>query len=287
MRSPGAVRTVITGVGWAVAGPDFDPATALTARGMRHKDRASRFALRAAQRALEDAGLLGAPELEDAAVLHSSNFGNLEAVCDFATTVATSNSSEISPLRVPHLSSGVTAAWVAIEHGIRGPNLTLCNGASSGLDAVAWARTLIAADRATLALVIGAEPDTPPVARLHRESAGERWVDGAVCLVIEPAQHAESRGARIRAEIAGYGKGDDERSAVQAAGAAAVRRRVGNEPTARFGRCSGALGVMQCAIAVEQLEDEPVLAVAGAGTGEGDETSVAALVLKLPERRTT
>jgi 3-oxoacyl-[acyl-carrier-protein] synthase II len=284
---PGAARTAVTGVGWAVAGPGFDPATALAGRGMRHKDRASRFALRAARRALEDARLLGAPELEDAAVVVSSNFGNLDAVCDFVTTIAAGSSSDISPMRVPHLSSGVTAATVALEHGIRGPNLTLCNGASSGLDAVAWARTMITAGRATLALVIGAEPDTPPVARLHSETAGERWVDGAVCLVIEPAQHAVSRGARIRAEIAGYGKGDDERSAVRRAGAAAIRRRLGNEPTARFGRCSGALGVVQCAIAVEQLDDGPVLAVAGAGTGEGDETSVSALVLELPERTTT
>lgn len=286
MRIPDAAPTAITGVGWAVAGPGFDPATELTVRGMRHKDRASRFALRAAQRALEDAGLLGAAELQDAAVVLSSNFGNLEAVCDFVTTIATSNSSDVSPMRVPHLSSGVSAAWVAVEYGIRGPNLTLCNGAASGLDAVAWARTLIVAGRATLALVIGAEPDTPPVERLHKETAGERWVDGAVCLVIEPTPHAVSRGARIRAEIGGYGKGDDERSAVQAAGAAAIRRRLGDGPTARFGRCSGALGVVQCALAVEQLDDEPVLAVAGAGTGECDETSVSALVLKLPERRT-
>lgn len=287
MSIPGAVRTAITGVGWAVAGPDFDPATALAGRGMRHKDRASRFALRAAQRALQDAGLLGAPELDGAAVVLSSNFGNLETVCDFMTTIATSSSSDLRPMRVPHLGSQMAAAFVALEHGMRGPNLTLCNGASSGLDAVAWARNLIAAGRATAALAIGVEPDTPPVARLHQQSAGASWIDGAVCLVIEPTQLAESRGARIRAEIAGYGKGDDERSAVQAAGAAAIARRLDNEPTARFGRCSGALGVAQCAMAVEQLGDEAVLAVAGAGTGESDGTSVSALVLTPPGRRAT
>ena len=286
MRVPGAVRTAITGVGWAVAGPDFDPATALAGRGMRHKDRASRFALRAAQRALGDAGLLGAPELGGAAVVLSSNFGNLETVCDFVTTIATSGSSDVSPMGVPHLSSHVTAAWVAQDHGIRGPNLTLCNGASGGLDAVAWARNLIAAGRATAALAIGVEPDAPPVARLHKETDGARWIDGAVCLVIEPTQHAVGRGARIRAEIAGYGKGDDEWSAVQAAGAAGIRRRLGSEPTARFGRCSGALGVAQCALALEELEDEAVLAVAGAGAGESDGTSVSALVLMPPGRRT-
>lgn len=283
MRIPDAVRTAITGVGWAVAGPGFDPAIELAVRGMRHKDRASRFALCAARRALEDAGLLGAPELASSAVVVSCNFGNLETVCDFVTTIAAGDSSDVSPMGMPHLGSQVTAAWVAVQHGIRGPNLTLCNGASGGLDAVAWACTLIAAGRATSALVIGVEPDTPPVARLHAETAGSRWIDGAVGLVIESVQRAIGRGARIRGEIAGYGKGDDERSAVAAAGAAPTSRRLGSEPTARFGRCSGALGVVQCAMAVEQLDDDDaVVAVAGTGAGECDETSVSALVLIPP-----
>jgi 3-oxoacyl-[acyl-carrier-protein] synthase II len=281
VSTPDTVPTAITGVGWAVAGPDFDPQTALTGKGMRHKDRASRFALRAAQRALEDAGLLGAPELCGAAVVLSSNFGNLETVCDFMTTIAAGGSSGVSPMGVPHLSSQIAAVWVALDHGIQGPNLTLCNGASGGLDAVAWARNLIVLGRATAALVIGVEPDTPPVARLHRESAGTNWIDGAVCLVIELTRHAAGRGARIRAEIAGYGRGDDERSAVRAAGATAIRR-LGGEPAERFGRCSGALGVVQCAMALEQMDGEAVLAVAGAGTGESDGTSVSALVLTPP-----
>ena len=254
MRTGATVRTAVTGVGWAVAGPDFDPVTALAVRGMRHKDRASRFAVRAARRALEDAGLLDAPELGGAAVVVSSNFGNLDPVCDTVTTLAAGGSTDIGPMRVPQLSSAVSAAWVALDHGIRGPNLTLCNGASGGLDAVAAARNLIAAGRATAALVIGVEPDSPAVARLHRETAGSGWIDGAVGLVIEPVRQAVRRSARIRAEIAGYGRADDERSAVRAAGATAVPR-LGAEANARFGRCSGALGVVQCALAVERLED--------------------------------
>lgn len=281
MTATTVARMAITGVGWAVAGPDFDPATELTVRGMRHKDRVSRFALRVAQRALDDAGLLGAPELVGAAVVVSSNFGNLETVCDVMATIAADDSSGVSPVRMPNLGSQVAAAWVALEHGIQGPNLTLCNGAAGGLDAVAWARNLIAADRATAALLIGVEPDIPPVARLHKETAGVRWIDGAVGLVIEPVRQAADRGARIRAEIAGYGKGDDEWSAVKAAGAAASRR-LGNEPTVKFGRCSGALGVVQCAMAVEQMDKDAVVAVAGTGAGEGDETSVSALVLTPP-----
>lgn len=287
MRNTATVRTAITGVGWAVAGPDFDPETELTRRGMRHKDRASKFAIRIAERALDDAGLTDAPELDGAAVIVSSNLGNLEAVCDFVGTIATNRSSDLSPMRMPHLSSAITASMVALEHGMRGPNLTLCNGASSGLDAVAWARNLIMAGRTTVALVIGVEPDNPSVARLHKETDGTRWIDGGVGLVLESAEYAASRGARIRAEIGGFGRADDERSAVRAAGAADVRRRLDHEPTERFGRCSGALGVIQCAMAVERLEDEAILAVAGGGSEEIDATSVSALVLTPPQGRGT
>ncbi|MFI0980728.1 beta-ketoacyl synthase N-terminal-like domain-containing protein [Streptomyces sp. NPDC021093] len=286
MTARAAVRTAITGVGWAVAGPDFDPATELTGRGMRHKDRSTRFALRAARRTLEDAGLVGAPELDGAAVIVSSNFANLDPVCDSVATLAAGRSADLGPMRLPQLSGAVSAAWVALDHGMRGPNLTLSNGASSGLDAVASARNLIAAGRTTTVLVIGVEPDSPSVARLHRESAGTRWIDGAVGLVVESVPHAVGRGARIRAEIAGYGRADDEWSAVRAAGATGVRR-LGKEPTARFGRCSGALGVVQCASIVEQISNEPALAVAGAGSGESDGTSVSALVLTPPSGRDT
>ncbi|HZB51015.1 MAG TPA: beta-ketoacyl synthase N-terminal-like domain-containing protein [Mycobacteriales bacterium] len=277
------VPTAITGVGWAVSGvPGFDPETALTRRGMLHKDRASRFALLAAEAALGDAGLLGAPELAGAAVVLSSNYANLDTVCDFVATIAADTSAGIRPMRIPHMSSHVTAAWVALQHGIRGPNLTLCNGAAGGLDAVAWARTLIAAGRATAALVIGVEPDTGPVARLHRETGGRRWIDGAVGVVVEPTAAALGRGGTVRAGIGGYARADDEATAVRAALAGAGARRLDGEAGARFGRCSGALGVVQCALAVEQLAGGPVLAVAGADPGEADATSVSALVLTPP-----
>ncbi len=287
MKALASSRAVITGVGWAVAGPDFDPETALAGRGMRHKDRASKFALRVADRTLQDAGLLGAPELASAAVVLSSNFGNLETVCEFAAAIAAGSSTDVSPMRMPHLGSQIAAAWVALQHGICGPNLTLCNGASSGLDAVAWACKLLAARRATSALVIGVEPATPPVARLHGETGGTNWIDGAVGLMIEPAQLALDRGARIRAEITGYGKGDDERTALQAAGVLPTARRLAGEPGMRFGRCSGALGVVQCAMAVQELAGQElpghaIVAVARAAAGENDETSVSALVLAPP-----
>ncbi|WP_069163318.1 beta-ketoacyl synthase N-terminal-like domain-containing protein [Nocardia altamirensis] len=359
---------VITGTGWAVtgftgvadlltpgsaAGVAFDPDRDITGRGLRHKDRASRLALGAAERALRASGLLGA-DLGAAAVVVSSNFGNLDTVCDFVDTIGVGTVTEISPIRVPHMSSNVTACWVALAHGLRGPNLTLCSGTPSGLDAVAWARTLIAAGRTDIVVVVGVEPDTAPVARLHKETGADRWLDGAVALVVESADHAEARGAVVQAAIRGYGRSTDPDSAIAAAlagssteiglrlgtGSAAPSRagsedgpqlcagsaalspagsedgpklgagsaapsRVGTgggprfgagttaanlrtlDLTALLGRCSGALGVLQCAVGAEYLAGQPqselgVLAVAGGPDDEGEAGATAAVLLEKP-----
>ncbi|MFG1796131.1 beta-ketoacyl synthase N-terminal-like domain-containing protein [Nocardia sp. NPDC049149] len=331
---------VITGTGWAVAGftgvadlltpgsvagVAFDPDRDITGRGLRHKDRASRLALGAAERALRASGLLGT-DLGAAAVVVSSNFGNLDTVCDFVDTIGVGTVTEISPIRVPHMSSNVTACWVALAHGLRGPNLTLCSGTPSGLDAVAWARTLIAAGRTDIAVVVGVEPDTAPVARLHKETGADRWLDGAVALVVESADHAEARGAVAQAAIRGYGRSTDPDSAIAAAlagsrteiglrlgtGSAAPTRagfedgpQLGTGASLRFGagttaadprtldltallgRCSGALGVLQCAVGAEYLAGQPqselgVLAVAGGPDDEGEAGAAAAVLLEKP-----
>ncbi|WTW99354.1 hypothetical protein OG216_41105 [Streptomycetaceae bacterium NBC_01309] len=334
-----ATRPVITGCGLAVSGlrDERDLLAAPFAAsaddpgapgpGLRHKDRASRMALRAVRRALDAAGI-DAPAAT--AVVVSSNFGNLDTVCDFTDTIAAETVTGLSPLRVPHMSSHVTAAWVAIEHGLRGPNLTLCSGTPGGLDAVFWAATLLATGRAEVAVVVGVEPGTAPVARLHRERGGTAWLDGAACLVVENAARARARGVRARAAISGYGRATDRGDAVRQAVKAYDRPiglRVAAGPdgpaldlTGRLGRCSGALGVLQCAAALawfdRSAEDgdrgprsgrDAVLAIAGAepgrsghaaerrgglfpggllpearADGEGDPSGVAALLLTRP-----
>lgn len=304
----------VTGVGLAVSGlaslddllrPMSGSAKpSLTCKGMRHKDRASRLALLTAGHALRDAGL-DEVNGDRVAVVVSSNFGNLDTACGFTDVIHKETVTGISPMWVPHMSSNVTACWVAIEYGLRGPNLTMCSGTPSGLDAMYWARNLIAVDRADVAVVIGVEPDTAPVAELHRANSGHRWIDGAVALVVESTEHALRRGTRLRARVGTYGKGAEARAAIRSAlgqcrpdshpidlcmsapGAAGLPAGVRTvDLTNRLGRCAGALGVLQCAAAVAWFDEsgrDAVLAVAGsAGDGEGDETGSAALVLTGP-----
>ncbi|MFK0244492.1 beta-ketoacyl synthase N-terminal-like domain-containing protein [Amycolatopsis azurea] len=297
---PSARAVVVTGIGLALPGVStprdllgplpgedgFDPATGLRGREMRHKDRASRLALRAAESALHDAGWTDphasfSGVVDSTAVVVSTNLGNVDGVCAATDTITAEGARALSPLDLPQTSSNVIAGWVAIRYKLRGPNLTVCNGATSGLDAIAWARTLIAAGRAEAAVVIGVEPANDVAAKL----LGERPTDAAVAIVVEPATTAASRGTRPRATIAGYARARDLATALTTAGVDAAKPIglwLGDKASAgtshrpattrwvdlesQLGPLSGALGVLQCAAAAAHLKSDAtgsVLATAG------------------------
>ncbi|MFF0445694.1 beta-ketoacyl synthase N-terminal-like domain-containing protein [Streptomyces sp. NPDC004609] len=186
------MSVVVTGVGLAVRGAGRaadllgplpgcrsgfpDPVSRLTGRGLRYKDRATKLAMAAARDALTEAGLVdadGEPAVpgRTVGVVASTNYGNADTVCDTVRTIADHTYLGTSPMMLPATSSNVTASWVAITHGLRGANLTLCNGPTSGVDAVHWARLLIAAGRVDRVLVVGTEPDNPAVRHITGHGA--------------------------------------------------------------------------------------------------------------------
>ena len=305
------MNLVITGVGVALPGEvgpaellgprpadpaPVDPAARLGARGLRYKDRATQLGLCAARDALGDAGLLDAehrPTVDGAsvAVVVSSNLGNVDTVCNVAATISEQGSRWVSPMDTPNASSNILASQVAIHSGLRGPNVMLCNGATSGLDALRWAATILRAHRADHVVVLGVEPDNE-FARALMET--NRLLDGGVGLVLERADHARARGARVRAGLGRHARtgglsacadrlvDDTPRMWFTPENAAIAPGRLAGVPgrdlTTSWGTCSGALGVLQCAAAVgwfQQGGDGPVLAVCG---GDSDDAT-AGLVL--------
>ncbi|GHJ36861.1 beta-ketoacyl synthase N-terminal-like domain-containing protein [Streptomyces sp. TS71-3] len=314
-----ATRILVTGVGTALPGvseprdllrtrsvageASVDPAALIGKRGLRYKDRATQLALCAAQDALADAGLL-TPDLAvpggSVAVVASSNLGNLDTVCEVADGIKEYGVEGISPMGLPNASSNVVASTVAIRHGLRGPNLMVCNGAASGLDAVYWGASLIAARRVERALVIGVESRNAYVDGLLGRAPGD-LLDGAVALVLERSPAATARGARGTAVLGTYTRRDGveaclgrlletipgaepgvwfvpERHPGSAAVPAGVPR---NDLSTVFGRASGAYGVLQCAAAVGWFGSRDpgagAPALVTAGTDEDD--GVAGLVL--------
>ena len=291
------MTTVITGVGLAVPGEvspqllrgpvladatPVDPAIRLGRKGLRYKDRATQLGLCAALDALLASGLMTPDGLlsvpgESVAVVVSSNFGNLDTVCRVARTITQEGTRGVSPMDTPNASSNILASEVAIRFGLRGPNLMVCNGETSGLDAVGWASRLLRAGRAEHVLVLGVEPDNEVVRQF---TGGSRLLDGGAGLVVELAERAESRGAAVLAGVGRYvrtGALADcvDRLAVEpstwfAPSTALVPDSLadipGHDLSSRWGSCSGALGVLQCVAAVGWFAeggDGPVIALSG------------------------
>ncbi|MFB7668821.1 beta-ketoacyl synthase N-terminal-like domain-containing protein [Kitasatospora sp. NPDC056138] len=277
---------LVTGVGLALPGasrptdllrsaptagsPAVDPAAVLGRRGLRYKDRASQLALCAARDGLRAAGLLE-DELTvpggSVGVVVSSNLGNLDTVCGVADEIGELGVNGISPMGLPNASSNVIASSVAIRYGLRGPNLMVCNGATSGLDAVYWGAAMVAAGRADRILVIGVETSNRWVSGLSGRPE-DQLLDGAVALVLERAEAAGARGAVGTAVLGRYtraaGVDDCLDRLLDGSGEAPAAWFVpeGGPPSGRlaadvprsdlsevFGASSGALGVLQCAAA--------------------------------------
>lgn len=308
-------RAAVTGVGLAVPGvrapadllaadPDIsqpvDPAARIGKKGLRYKDRATQLALTCADEALRASGLLGEDGLtvsgESIAVLIASNYGNVDTVCAIVETIAADGSAGgLSPMDTPNASSNVVASTLAVKYGLRGPNLMLCNGPTSGLDAVRWAAALIGSGRAERALVLGVEPDNAAVRKL---AGADRLIDGAAAVVLERPGLGPARGA---AELASVGStvrtagvrrcldrlGAADRPAVWfSPGGAADAELLPEVPrhdlTGVWGEASAALGVLQCAGAVGWFAaggTGPVYALAGR---DGDDAT-AGVVLRAPD----
>ncbi|MEU7768855.1 beta-ketoacyl synthase N-terminal-like domain-containing protein [Nocardia sp. NPDC049190] len=298
MRQP----SVVTGVGLAVTGlatgaglnsldsndGGFDSSVDLGGPQMRHKDRASRLALRSVERAFADVdrstGTANSVDHATTATVVSSNYGNLDTVCEFTDRIAEVSTAGLSPLGLPHVSSNAIAGWIAIRHGLRGPNITLCNGRTSGIDALYWADNLIGAGRADVVVVVGVEPDTRQVRRLLSAGPDAQVLDGAAAVILESEAHAANRQARARAVLGSRSRATDIGHVVAAFRDETPVPGLWLTPSAlppdisplisvldltqRLGECSGALGVLQCVAAIAHLDSGdpgPIYATCGGG----------------------
>ncbi|MBD0421115.1 3-oxoacyl-ACP synthase [Streptomyces sp. TRM S81-3] len=241
----------------AGAGP-VDPAALIGRKGLRFKDRATRLGLHLAYAALTDAGLLGsdgrAVTGDRVATVVSSNLGNADTVCRAVETIAKDSTAALSPMDTPNASSNIIASETAIRYGLRGPNLTVCNGRTSGLDAVRWAALLLRSGRADHVLVTGVEPDNEVTRRL----VGGPVADGGAALVLSRTAAGEPRallGPVVRtpqplATVAELTRRTPRGGLWLSTDAGPVPSGAQRVALTGWGDLSGALGVVQCAAAV-------------------------------------
>jgi 3-oxoacyl-[acyl-carrier-protein] synthase II len=288
-RSPDGIAIT----GWSVHVPDVDidrvvgepiggiacpPDRAhelLGRRGLLNKDAATRLALCAVHRALGlPAGAARAVDAPDprTAVVASSNFGNFSRVKAIGRTLSAGGLKDVSALDAPNASSNVVASTVAMWFRCGGPNLMVCSGATSGLDAVFHASVLLRTGRADRAIVVGAEPDDPVARTFHaRRAAREpstRYCGGSAAIVLEAAPSAGVRMPRLGAIHTSLAHDEDTPGPV----AIGPRARMGRAPRVidlaeEIGDTYGAAGVLQVAVAAALVASgaihDPVRIVCG------------------------
>ncbi|MGX4687689.1 beta-ketoacyl synthase N-terminal-like domain-containing protein [Streptomyces sp. JNUCC 63] len=269
-------------------GPD-QAHTVLGRKGLLFKEDSTRLALCAVHRALGlPPGRLTEPlpRAEHTAVVVSSNFGNVQTVRDIVAGMRAGSAHDVSPLNGPNASSNVIASTIAIRYGLTGPNLMVCSGATSGLDAVRLGALLLRGERARRVVVVGVEPgdDTARgLAALGPDTPGAPATaaplrPAAACVVLDSG----GEGPRL-GDVRRHTRPDDiaEDPAaptplrLTAPGAADTG---GIDLTAYLGEVYGALGVVQLAVAAAWLSagqrPEPGGALITCGDGEDGYASV-------------
>jgi 3-oxoacyl-[acyl-carrier-protein] synthase II len=239
-------------------------------KGLLSKDAATRFALCAVHSALRlppgASRSRSAPDPQ-AAVVASSNLGNVATVHNIARALADGGIREVSPLDAPNASSNVIASAVAIWFKFGGPNLMVCSGATSGLDALSLACIMLRTGRARRVIVVGTEPDDEVAKSLYRKRAalrrggGDNLRAGAACVVLEFANDIMSAAPVLGAirpspEVS---PGTDGRGPSILIGPEHVS--AGNvrliDPVQQVGDTYGAMGVLQVAMAAALIAAAP------------------------------
>jgi len=213
---------------------DFRPDEWMEPKEQRRVDDFILYAVAAATQALADANW--APKTyEDqimTGVLIGSGIGGLQGIAETAVTLHEKGPRRVSPFFIPGSLINLASGQVSIRHGLKGPNHAVVTACSTGAHAIGDAARLIALGDAEVMVAGGAESSVNRLALAgfcackalstgfnDRPKQGSRPYDrdrdgfvmgeGAGCLVLEAYEHARARGAKIYAEIIGYGLSGD------------------------------------------------------------------------------
>jgi 3-oxoacyl-[acyl-carrier-protein] synthase II len=207
---------------------------------LKEMDRFDEFALGAAALAIDDAKLeMTEEERDEAGCFIGVGLGGLFTLEKTKQTLMEKGPQKISPYSIPGIIANMAAGQVSMAHGLRGPSYCTTSACSSGAHAVGEAVEWIRRGRAQIMIAGGAEATVTPVGiggfeamfALSRRNEDpkaasrpfDKGRDGFVCgegsgiLVLESLSRAKKRGARIYAEIVGYGASSDANHLTQPA----------------------------------------------------------------------
>ena len=210
---------------------DFDAEDFIDKRKVRRLDLFSRYAVAAAKLAAADAEFDPRPEAERVGAVIGSGVGGLQTLHTEIDKLLTKGPDRVNPLLVPMMIPNMGAAHVSLELGTKGPLSATCTACAAGSDAIGYAARIIRHGDAEVMFAGGSEAPVSPVgvagfaaaralslrnddpqhASRPFDAGRDGFVigEGAGCLVLESLEHAQARGARIYAELAGAGMSSD------------------------------------------------------------------------------
>ena len=222
-----------TGLETTIAGEvrDFDPQDYMDRKEIRRSDRFVHFAVASAGQALKSARLEITPELAPRiGVAFGSGIGGVETLVE-QVLVHEKDPRRVSPFLIPMMIIDMAAGEIAMKYRAKGPNMGHVSACASSANAIGEAAEIIRRGQADVMLAGGSEAglikiaigafnqaralstrnDAPEKASrpFDRERDGFVFSEGAGCLVLEGLDFARARGARIIAELLGYGLSAD------------------------------------------------------------------------------
>jgi 3-oxoacyl-[acyl-carrier-protein] synthase II len=210
---------------------DFDPADWIERKQTRRMDRFAQMVIAAARQAEQDAGLDVAKEPDRIGVSVATGIGGLKSFQDCYDVLRDRGPDRVNPFSIPQIIPNMGAAWVSMELGTKGPLSSQCTACAASNMAVGESMDAIRLGRADVMLAGGTEAPVTRVGiagfgamralsrRGHDPKRASRPFDagrdgfvmgeaGAI-LVLEGLDHARARGAKIYAELIGYGLSSD------------------------------------------------------------------------------
>lgn len=226
----------VDGRGGGVAGEPgvFDHEKIMSPKERKRVDDFIVYAIAAADEALADAGWK--PESEEdrerTGVMVGAGIGGLGPIADTAIILKEQGPRRVSPFFIPSALINLASGQISIRHGLKGPNHAVVTACATGAHAIGDAARMIALDDADVMVCGGAESsvvpigiagflackalctafnDTPEKASrpYDKDHAGFIMGEGAGIMVLEEYEHAKARGAKIYAEVVGYGMSGD------------------------------------------------------------------------------
>ncbi len=251
----------------------FDPTKYIEHRESKRMDRFSQFAMAAAIQAVGDSGLdFSKEDVTRAGVIVGTGIGGIQEIESQHIKLLNKGVRQVSPFTVPKLMANAGCGNIAIRYGLKGPNFCAVSACASSNHAIGEAFCNIVYGRSDIVITGGTEAALSPVglasfcaarslstrnddpARASRPFDKDRdgfvLSEGAGILVLEEESHARKRGAKIYAELLGYGATDD-----------------GYHITAPPPSGEGAARAMEIALADAGVEKEKIDYINAHGTG--------------------